>query len=95
MMQIVWLKSAVVDLHRIREYIRQDNPAAAERTGARIELAVESLARFPEMGHPGEIAGTRELVMSNLPHFVVYRLKSGSVQILRVMHFKQQWPPSS
>jgi toxin ParE1/3/4 len=94
-MQVVWLKRAVLDLHRIREYIRLDNPTAAEKTGARIEAAVDRLARFPEMGHPGEVEGTRELVIHVLPYFVVYRMEGDAVQILRVMHDKQKWPPAS
>jgi toxin ParE1/3/4 len=94
-MQVVWLKPAVIDLHRVREYIRRENPSAAEKTGARIEAAVDSLARFPDVGHPGEINGTRELVIPRLPYFVVYRVKGDSVQILRVMHGKQKWPTSA
>ena len=94
-MQVAWRKSAVLDLYRVREYIRQDNPAAAETTGTRIEAAVDSLARFPEMGHPGEVPGTRELVIPRLPYLVVYRLKGDAVQILRILHGKQKWPPTS
>jgi toxin ParE1/3/4 len=94
-MQVVWLKPAVLDLHRVCEYIRQDNPAAAEKTGASIEAAVDSLARFPEMGHIGEVPGTRELVIPRLPYFVVYRPKGDVVQILRVLHGKQKWPATS
>ena len=93
-MQVVWLKPAVLDLHHVCEYIRQDDPAVAAKTGARIEAVVASLARFPDMGTPGEIPGTRELVIPGLPYFVVYRLKGDAVQILRVLHGKQKWPPS-
>jgi toxin ParE1/3/4 len=94
-MQVVWLKSATLDLYRVREFIRQDNPSSAVKVGARIEAAVDSLARFPEMGHVGEVPGTRELVISSLPYSVVYRLKGDSVQILRVLHDKQKWSPIS
>jgi toxin ParE1/3/4 len=94
MMRIAWLNPAVLDLHRIRDYIRRENPSAAEKTGARIEAAVSGLARFPEMGPPGEVPGTREMGIPKLPYFVVYRLKGDTVQILRVLHDKQKWPPS-
>jgi toxin ParE1/3/4 len=94
-MRIVWLNPAVLDLHHIRVYIRQENRSAAERTGARIKAAVSGLARFPELGPAGEVAGTRELSISGLPYFVVYRLSGDAVQILRILHEKQQWPPSS
>jgi len=94
-MSIDWLDSAFVDLHRVRDYIRQFNPVAAQRTVACIEAAAKNLARFPDMGRPGEVPGTRELVIASLPYFVVYRMKGDDVQILRVMHDKQEWPPAS
>jgi toxin ParE1/3/4 len=92
-MSIDWLDSAFLDLHRVRDYIRQFNPVTAQRTVACIEAAAKNLVRFPDMGRPGEVPGTRELVIPSLPYFVVYRLKGDDVQILRVMHDKQEWPP--
>jgi toxin ParE1/3/4 len=94
-MQVVWIKFAVLELLSVREYIRQEKPAAAERTGAKIEASVDSLAWFPEMCHPGKVPSTRELVISTIPCFVDYRLKGYTVQILRVLHDKQKWPPTS
>ena len=76
-------------------YIREFNPVAAQKTVACIEAAAKNLARFPEMGPPGEVPGTRELVIPRLPYFVVYRLRGDAVQILRVLHDKQKWPSSS
>jgi toxin ParE1/3/4 len=94
-MSIVWLDTAFLDLHRVRDYIRQFSPVTAQRTVACIEAAAKNLLRFPDMGRPGEVAGTRELVIPSLPYFVVYRLKGDDVQILRVMHDRQEWPPTS
>jgi len=93
-MEIVWQKQAVSDLYRVCEYIRQDNPAAAEQTGAAIEVASRNLARYPEMGRAGEVPDTRELVVTGTPYFVVYRIIDGTLQILRVLHGKQKWPNS-
>jgi toxin ParE1/3/4 len=93
-MQIEWLESAFADLQRIRDYIRQFNPVVAQGTVACIETAAKNLARFPEMGHSGEVPGTRELVIPSLPYFLVYRLKGDHVQILRVLHERQKWPPA-
>ena len=91
-MRIVWLNQAVADLYHIREYIRLENPAAAEKTGVRIEAAVAGLARFPEMGAAGDVPGTRELIIPRLEYFAVYRLRDDAVQILRVLHQRQKWP---
>jgi len=90
--EIDWLETAFLDLHRVREYIRQFNPVAAQKTVARIEEAVEHLSRFPAVGRVGEVPGTRELVITGTPYFVVYRVLNDKVEILRVFHGKQQWP---
>jgi addiction module RelE/StbE family toxin len=91
-MRIDWLESAFLDLHRVREYIRESNPVAAQRTVACIEAAARNLARFPEMGRPGEVAQTRELMIPGLPYLIIYRVSGDRVQILRVLHGKQKWP---
>jgi addiction module RelE/StbE family toxin len=94
-MRLAWLDSAFVDLHRVREHIREFNPVAAQKTVACIEAAAKNLGRFPDMGRLGEVPGTRELVIPRLPYFVVYRVNGDTVQILRVMHDKQKWPTNS
>ena len=92
MMRLLWTKRAVNDLHQVREHIRLDSPAAAARTGERIESATSKLLQQPEMGRKGEVPGTRELVIPGLPYIVVYRVQSDKVQILRIFHSKQKWP---
>lgn len=93
-MKIAWLTRAVLDLEQVREFICQDNPAAAERTGQRIEAVVNHLGRYPEMGREGRRAGTRELILPDLPFRIVYRVQGEVVQILRVYHTKRKWPVS-
>ena len=72
-MRVVWTRRAIVNLHQAREYIRQDNPAAAARMGGRIEQAAVALARFPESGRAGKVEGTRELIVTGTPYLVIYR----------------------
>jgi plasmid stabilization system protein ParE len=55
-MRIVWTRRAVHNLHHVREYIRLENPAAAEQVGVWIESAVTTLSRFPESGRIGEVS---------------------------------------
>src|SRR5262245_60035630 len=88
-MRIDWLESAFLDLHRVRETIRQFDPVAAQRTVACIEAAARNLARFPGMGRPGEVAQTRELMIPGLPFLIIYRVNDDRVQILRVLLGKQ------
>jgi len=53
---------------------------------------VSRLAEFSEVGRAGRIAGTRELVISNLPYIVAYRVTDTEVRILKVMHTSRKWP---
>lgn len=47
---------------------------------------------FPGMGRPGRVAGTRELVVPGTPVILAYRAHAGRVEVLRILHAKQQWP---
>ena len=85
---------AVDDLDDIAGYISQDNPEAARRTVRRLWTAVKSLAEQPEMGRPGRVHGTRELVVSGTPFVVPYRVVGSEIEILRVLHGARDWPKS-
>lgn len=92
-MRVVWLRLAVLDLHHVCADVKPHNPVVSETTGALIEVSVTSLARFPELSRIGAAPGTRELLIPGRPYLVVYRLQDESVQVLRVMHDTQKWPP--
>ena len=91
-MRIKWLDLAVDDLEEIADYISQDNPDAADRVVSRLCTAVKSLAQQSKMGRPGRVYGTRELVVSDTPFVVPYRVVGSEVQILRVLHGARDWP---
>ena len=85
---------AADDLAEIAGYISKDNPASAKRIVRRLWTAVKSLAEQPEMGRPGRVHGTRELVVSDTPFVVPYRVVGSEIQILRVLHGARDWPQS-
>ncbi len=58
-----------------------------------IETAVARLADFPESAPQGRAPGTRELVVPGTPFIAVYRIAHGRVEILRLLHGAQMWPP--
>lgn len=91
-MEIRWLRAALRNLEDQVDYIAAENPAAAERASARLHSLVENLADHPEMGRVGRVDGTRELVVSGTPWVVIYRLTE-AIEILRVLHAAQSWPP--
>jgi toxin ParE1/3/4 len=91
-MRVRWLRSTLRDLEAQIEYIATNDPKAAARVSDRIRAATERLADFPEMGRVGRVASTRELVIARSPWIVVYRV-ANSVEILRIIHSSQRWPP--
>nr|WP_281175963.1 type II toxin-antitoxin system RelE/ParE family toxin [Edaphobacter aggregans] len=58
----------------------------------RIRNQIKELVRFPEIGRPGRVEGTRELVIRRTPYIVAYRITRGTVQILRILHDARLWP---
>ncbi len=92
-MQIRWSPAAAEDLFRIVEYIRQENPSAAQRIAKTIYESAGSLNSFPYRGRTGRVEGTRELPLPSLPFVVVYRVVRDVVEIANVIHGAQRWPP--
>ena len=92
-MNPVWSPEAIGDLAALRAYIEQDDPAAAQRVALHIIRNVETLLpNNPEMGRPGRVPGTRELVIPRTPFIVPYRLVGNTIQILRIFHSARRWP---
>ncbi len=92
-MRVRWTAPALRDLEAIGDYIARDNSAAV---AGRIVMAIldqtESLAEFPQIGRPGRIPDTRELVVTDTPFIAPYRVRDGEIQILAVFHGARQWP---
>jgi len=51
-MTVRWSPEAAADFVAIVEYIRKQNPSAAERVANKIYKGVASLASFPRKGRP-------------------------------------------
>jgi addiction module RelE/StbE family toxin len=85
---------AAEDREQILQYIAADNPSAAIEVGDEIERQAEMLLDFPEIGRPGRIDGTRELVIQGLPYIACYAVTDDAVTILRVLHGRRKWPES-
>jgi len=94
-MTLIWSPEALQDLRDIRAYISQHDPNAAKTIVARIVARVgEQLPINPEIGRLGRVSGTRELVISNTPFVVPYRIRADQIDILRVYHSARMWPES-
>jgi toxin ParE1/3/4 len=91
-MRTVWSPQAIDDLVALRTYIEQDNPAAARRIVLHIIQNIDTLLPgSPEMGRPGRVPGTRELIIPRTPFIVPYRLEGNTIQILRIFHGARRW----
>jgi toxin ParE1/3/4 len=91
-LRIRWTGSALADLEAIGDFIALDNAVAAQRMAAGLAASVDALRDHPNLGRPGRLTGTRELVVSGTPYVVPYRVLGDDVQILAVFHGARRWP---
>lgn len=91
-MRVKWLRNALGGLESEAEHISQDNPQAAAELVVEIFKKVNQLSDFPNLGRPGRVPGTRELVITRYPYIIPYRVKDEIVEILRVFHTSRRWP---
>ena len=91
-MTIVWSPRAIEHLAHLHEYIARDNPNAAKRIASALLEAIERLAQLPNLGRPGRVAGTRELVVPGAPYIIPYRLRGDRLEVVAVFHARQKWP---
>ncbi|VEA68779.1 Plasmid stabilisation system protein [Serratia plymuthica] len=79
-MTLKWTEPAIADRMAIYDYLETKNPAAATR-----------LSQNPSSGKPGQVPGTREMVIHH-SYFLVYELTNGLIIMLAVVHTRRQWP---
>ncbi len=91
-MKIVWTKRAEQHLRAAYRYWSTRNPAAADVMLERILSTVELLGHNPELGRPGRIATSRELILKPLPFVLAYRARRGRIEIAALLHGARKWP---
>jgi len=94
-LRVRWSLLALSQLDAIQDYIAEENPLAAFNLVHHIWDRVNAdLADHPEMGHVGlHVPDTRELVIADTPYIVVYQISDDAVNVVRVRHGAQLWPP--
>ncbi len=92
--EIVWLPGASRDVKRLRNFIKSDNPRAAQRAAQRILEGVNILQDNPEVGVPVEnLIDYRDLTLSfGAGEYIIrYRRETANrVMIVRVRHSKEE-----
>ena len=84
MRRIVWSRRAQGDLARIRDYVSQFAPLAAQRLALRLVAAAESLSDYPSRGRP--LAGGRRALVAIPPYVIRYRITDEVVEIIAIRH---------
>lgn len=92
MKQLFLHPSAEADLSAIRDYISQDNSTAAQRVTSTVLRAIAQLCVFPRVGRHGQVAGTYELVLRQLPYIVVYRILAQRIEVIAIVHMARSGP---
>lgn len=83
-----WLRVALQDLHELMAHLEANaDRETAEDVASRIWKAGKSLCVLSSRGRHGKLPGTRELVLSDAPYYISYRVGETEVQILRIVHF--------
>jgi len=94
-MHVRFTADAEADLNHISAYLTPRSPKGLERILSAIFTTSAQLEDFPFIGRDGLIEGTRELIVPRTPFILVYRISDAYyVDILRIYHGRQTWPPN-
>jgi toxin ParE1/3/4 len=92
-MNVVWSRRALRHLIQLREHIEKNSEQNAALVAGRILKAVDLVQSRPEIGRPGRVVGTRELVVPDTPYIIPYRMRRDRLELIAVFHGHQKWPP--
>jgi plasmid stabilization system protein ParE len=85
---------AAADLNRLRAFLADKNPDAAQRAATMLIHAIQSLDTFPDRGRPTGIEGVRELIVPFGSSAYVLRYAhladTNEVIVLRIWHGREQ-----
>ena len=91
-MKVVWSRRAIRHLVQLRRYIARNSEQNAALVAGRILKTVELLETQPELGRPGRVPGTRELVVADTPYIIPYRFRRQRLELIAVFHGSHRWP---
>jgi len=91
--KLVVSRAAAADIERLRAFLREKNPTAAERAASELIDAIDSLANMPDRGRPSGIPGVRELIVPFGHEAYVVRYAhlpdESETTILRIWHSRE------
>jgi toxin ParE1/3/4 len=91
MRKIIWAKSAQNDLQRIEGWLeRERSPQYAVQILAALRFRCKFLEDFPHGGSPMS-DGLRRLRVPDTGYIMMYRLITGTTEVVRVFHEREDW----
>jgi len=89
-----WAQEALDEFDAAMRFYTERNSSAADRMANEIiKAALLLTVPFPTPGRQGRVPGTFErLIGKRIPFMLVYRVKSNTVQIIRVLHHARKYP---
>jgi plasmid stabilization system protein ParE len=85
-MKLRFTSRAARDLIEIAEYIRAENPAAAERVRGSILESLQLLSDFPEIGRRQTAEGVRKHVTRRYGYLIYYSVDPDEIAVLAIRH---------
>lgn len=93
-MKLIVSPEAAADLNRLRAFLADKSPDAAQRAAGSLIHAIQSLDTFPDRGQPTGIEGVRELIVpfgsSAYVLRYVHLTNVDEVVVLRIWHGREQ-----
>lgn len=91
MREVVWRANARDNLIEIIRFISSEIIGAAKRLQHQIQGAIHSASEHSCLYRIGRVSGTREIIV--LPNYiVVYRFTTTQIEVVSVLHARQQYP---
>ena len=92
-MKLLYTPEAITDLRRLREFIAEKSPEAAEKIGPQLMADISRLTKLPYLGRKVQRAPNPEMVrdLSAGAYIVRYLVLDEDIHVLRVWHKREDW----
>lgn len=92
-MTLLWTPRALADVAAVLAEIATEDPGAASRFTSRLLELETTLASQPQIGRPGRVTGTRELIVH--PRYILaYRVRGELIELLTFRQGARRSPDS-
>ena len=73
----------------ISDYLKDHHPRYRQATMRKLYEKIRAWKETPDIGRPGCIEGTREILFSPMPYVAVYRVHKQTIEVWRIWHTAQ------